>query len=274
MKRSMFVIMALLLATPALGVVTMTCTDEGSGIVEIAFTATGEELVRAFALDVTLDPNTVSITDVNNYDPGEGNKYGIYPGTIDLTDLNSPVWGSPVAPANDPGAGGTGIGTNRVILEMGSLYEPNLSGPPQTDVMLCKIRVDGTCDVSIAAESTRGGIVLEDGNPPDSIISAGCHVEVEPPCTYPECWDYPTQCHADSDGDCDVDTADWPPFRDGFMKSYPDPDYLANACGDYNRDGTINTADWPEFRDNFMKTCATGLAQDCTPGDINGIYCP
>jgi hypothetical protein len=68
---------------------------------------------------------------------------------------------------------------------------------------------------------------------------------------YPNCWNHPTQCHGDSDGDGDVDTVDWPPFRDGFGSSYPDPNYLAHLCADYDRDGDIDTVDWPQFRDNF-----------------------
>jgi len=83
---------------------------------------------------------------------------------------------------------------------------------------------------------------------------------------YPDCWNYPTQCHGDSDGDGDVDTVDWPYFRDGFGKTYPNPGY--EPCGDYDRDGDIDTVDWPQFRDNFGKIPAA----DCPPGDLNGIY--
>jgi parallel beta-helix repeat protein len=72
---------------------------------------------------------------------------------------------------------------------------------------------------------------------------------------YPPCWSCPSQCHADSEGcDRDVDTVDWPYFRDGFGKSFPNPVYISNACGDYNHDGAIDTVDWPQFRDWFGKT--------------------
>ena len=87
---------------------------------------------------------------------------------------------------------------------------------------------------------------------------------------YPACWDYASQCHGDYDGDGDVDTVDWPIFRDAFGYSYPHPVYVLNACGDHDRDGDIDTADWPEFRDNFGRVPAS----NCLPGDINYVFEP
>jgi hypothetical protein len=89
-------------------------------------------------------------------------------------------------------------------------------------------------------------------------------------CAYPGCWDYTAFCNADGNNDVFVSTLDFPPYRDGFMKSYPNATYVANACGDFNRDGQVTTLDFPPYRDNFMKTPATG----CTQGDINGVFCP
>jgi hypothetical protein len=253
----MFILMALLLATPALGAVSITCSDEGSGVVAIYYDASGEsEGVRAFALDVTVDSNCATIDSITDYSGGEGNKYGIFPGSIDLSDVNSPVWGTPVAPSDDPGAEGTGLGTSRVILEMGTLYETTA---PATSGLLCKLELvdaqEASCHVSIAVETTRGGVVLEDGTSV-GISGTGCDIAFGPVC-----WGYATQCHGDCDGDCDVDIVDWPCFRDSFGHVPPDPDY--NPCGDYDHDSDVDIVDWPEFRDNFGKTCSTGLAQDC-----------
>jgi len=269
MKRSLVFIMALLLATPALGAVIITCSDEGNGVLKIGYDASGEsELVRAFALDITLDAGaTFAAIDGNSYSEGQGEVYGIFPGSIDLTDLNSPVWGTPIAPSTDPGASGTGLGTNRVIIEMGSLYEPNLTGPPTSDAQLCQFQLNLTadCNVTIVAEVTRGGVVLEDGSTA-SISSSGCLVAAGG--DWPPCWDNETICHGDGSGNGTVGTEDFGPFRDGFLASHPDQRYIDNACGDFSRNGTIGTEDFGPFRDNFLKP----VPADCPKGDPLGVW--
>jgi hypothetical protein len=261
MKRSLFILMALLIATPAWAV-TITCTHEGSGVVRIDYDRAGEpSKVRAFALDVSVDCDA-TFTAITDYSGGEGNKYGIFPGTIDLSDLNSPpVWGTPIAPSDDPGASGTGLGTGRVILEMGSLYEPNLAGPPDTGT-LCKLTltagVDASCTVSIEVETTRGGIVLESGASVDANTS--CTVLWPPPG--PECWTWPGQCHGDCDGnDLKVNIDDFYPFKDSYGSNYPDADYF--ECADFDRDGDVDIDDFYIFKDSYIVTDVPG---DCTPG--------
>ena len=77
---------------------------------------------------------------------------------------------------------------------------------------------------------------------------------------WPECWEYLTQCHGDCDGSGDVDTVDWPIFRDAFGYAYPAAQY--HPCGDLDHDGDVDTGDWPEFRDNFGYPAAA----DCPLG--------
>jgi hypothetical protein len=264
MKRSVFLIMALLIAAPAMGTVTITCNDEGSGVVSISYTVTGEPAkARAFALDVTVDSGA-TIEDVSAFPVGEGNKYGIFPGSIDLTDPNIPVWGNPIAPSSDPGAEGTGLTTNRVIIEMGSLYDPDVYGGPADSNELLRLQLEGNgaidCNVAIVVEPTRGGVVLENGGTV-GITSPGCKIVF---VSGPPCWNDPggglTQCHGDCNDDALVNISDWPAFRDAFGKTYPDAAY--NPCGDYNRDGTVNISDWPSFRDNFGKP----VPADCALG--------
>ena len=75
----------------------------------------------------------------------------------------------------------------------------------------------------------------------------------------PPCWLCPTQCHGDVEGcDADVDTIDWPIFRDAFGSTYPGPNY--HPCADLDQDGDVDTIDWPEFRDNFGSST---LPMDC-----------
>ena len=81
------------------------------------------------------------------------------------------------------------------------------------------------------------------GTPPGAVVDEkGCSMG-------PACWDYLTQCHGDTDGDGDVDTVDWPTFRDAFGSTYPGAAY--HPCGDMDHDGDVDTVDWPQFRDNF-----------------------
>ena len=64
-------------------------------------------------------------------------------------------------------------------------------------------------------------------------------------------WHSATQCYGDADGDGDIDTVDWPAFRDAFGGDYPEEKY--NPAGDFDRDGDVDTVDWPAFRDNFQE---------------------
>jgi hypothetical protein len=263
MKRSLFLIMALLLATPALGTVTITCATDGeeAGFVRIDYNVSGEPAkVRAFALDVSVDSG-VKINDVCDFDTGEGEVYGIFPGSIDLTDPNNPVWNTPIAPSSDPGAEGTGKGTGRVILEMGSLYEPNLTGPPNSGT-LCRLSLDPNgateCNVVIVVEPTRGGVVLENGDAV-SITSPGCEVQF---ANWPDCWGWPGQCHGDTAlNDLIIDLGDFQAFKAAFGYDYPHAKY--NPCADYDRDGLINLGDFQTFKAAFGVGSVTG---DCAAG--------
>lgn len=263
MRRSLFLIMALMLATPALGTVVITCNDEDNGVVSISYNASTEtELVRAFALDVSVDSGaTIEAIDGNSFSGGEGNKYGIFPGTIDLTDPNNPDWNSPIAPSTDPGAEGTGLGTNRVILEMGSLYDPDVYAGPATSGQLCKLQLDLTsdCNVAIVVEPTRGGIVMEDGSTP-SVTSGGCSISGAQPV--PPCWLWLGQCHGDTVGDdLTIDLSDFQAFKAAFGYDYPNANY--DPCADYDRSGTIDLSDFQTFKTAFQSGTVPG---DCTPG--------
>jgi len=163
---------------------------------------------------------------------------------------------------------------------MGSLYaatDPcHPTGPNSTDPLIqFEVLSNGasSCNVTVAKDAARGKIVMEDTSvvfdDSYSVITGGSPLNIVfESCTYPACWDFLTFCNGDSDGSNTVDTVDWPPIRDSFFKCYPNAAY--NPCGDFNRDGCVDTVDWPALRDNFFKTPAA----NCTPGDINGVYCP
>ena len=275
MKKLTLVLAFLLMAAPAMAAVTVTVTDLGNFDGWVSIDYTSDANVSAFGLDITVDDG--NIIDIDDFFVGECNDsaqgFGIFPASFAAEiDPNDPNWDdlnyTPVAPAGALSAQG-GLGTGGITIEMGALYEsgnqPGLSG------RLCKVRVLKDCNISLAVNAIRcgqdagsndAGVVLEDGT---AVVPALTGTSI---VRYPSCWDYATQCHGDGQGnDADVDTVDWPLFRDGFGKTPPDQAYYDNACGDFDRDGDVDTVDWPEFRDNFGKLPAS----DCTPGNPHGI---
>ena len=268
MKKMLLVLAMLVFASPAMAATVAVSLEEvDTHSVEVSYVASAN--VSGFGLVVSVDAGTiVSVTaehvgDCNATEKG----FGIFPESFAAElDAADPNWGdgnyTPVAPNTAPGAAGTGIGFDTVILEMGALYEDGFA--PLTSGVLCTIVVSADCDITVAADATRGNVVMEDTT---EASFTGDTITI-PSCDYPACWDYATQCNGDSDGDTDVDTLDWPYFRDGFGKVYPAAGY--QPCADYDHDGDTDTIDWPKFRDYFGKTAPA----TCPAVTIPNIYCP
>ncbi len=273
MRIIISVLVVLVVCGPVLGGnVAMTLTEVGEYTAELSYVA--DTNVSGFGLVITVDSGAV-ITSVTPEHVGEctaSNKgFGIFPENFSrYLDASSPNWGdanyTPVAPNDAPGAAGTGIGYGSVIIEMGALYEAG--NAPAKSGVLCTFIVSADCNVSVTADATRGNVVLEDTTEATFTGGVACWPEHEH--FWPECWDYTTQCHGDSDGSGSVNIADWPVFRDGFGCCHPSACYINNACSDYNHDGCINILDWPGFRDNF----GTSPAGDCPPVTIPNVYAP
>jgi hypothetical protein len=260
MRTMILALAVVLLAAPVWATVTITATDEGDGVVAIDFNSVGEtELVRAFALDITVDAGV--ITDVCDFAVGDDNGgYGIFPGnfsryiTVDPGTGNVDDWGvggyTPVAEDGDPGALG-GLGTAGVTIELGSLYETNAPG---NTGRLCTLKVTENCNVSLALNALRGNVVMEDAAEPDVVLE-GCEVVLDCfPSTYttygdwvtlgkPNCWcgiygtpPWPYQCDADIDnapyGPYQIYTSDLNIMAANWKKRGTDP--TLNACADVN----------------------------------------
>jgi hypothetical protein len=251
----------------AFGVVVITVVDEGEGWAAINYVS--DSNISGLGLDITVSEGViddVNILHVGTNDDVNGLGFGIFPSAFArVIDPNDPNWGengyTPVADAGAPGALG-GLGTSGITIECGALGD----AAPKSGTLI-KVHVTELDCVTVMPNSARGNIVLEGGADGGFTSSSGC-VIFPPVWWYPPCWDEPTQCNGDGNGSGMVDTVDWPAFRDGFGKSFPDCQYVDNACADSNRDGSIDTVDWPKFRDHF------GIAPpaNCTPGDLNGIF--
>jgi len=90
--------------------------------------------------------------------------YGIFPGTIDINTVSGAVdaWGTPVALSTAPGAAGTGLDTNTIVVEMGALYV-DANKPPLSGTLL-SVKVNGDCNVCVTGEPVRGNVVQTDAN--------------------------------------------------------------------------------------------------------------
>jgi len=251
MRRILLIVAMLLLATaPAMATVTVraiqsqpnnalgqyTTADRDCKALDINYTCSAGEEVRAFALEVTLD-NGFYFSDITNYKRGESNSvspgYGIFPGSfrtaLNPTDINwqDPNY-RPVASQNDPDGAGTGLGTQKVILEMGSLYVGD-GNKPSSAGTLCRLWVDpnrtctpADCNMTLSVNTLRGGVVDPNGNTITPTIVNGkfrfpkrfpCWSPYktqynewlsiwEPNCWAGPCWSsaWPYQCLGDADG--------------------------------------------------------------------------
>ena len=295
MRKTLLVMVVLLFAAPAFaGTVALSVSDEGGGWAAIKYSADAN--VSGFGLKIYTDSD-VNITDINDYNVGEsvtGNKgFGIFPGTIDVNATTGLVDGNgtPIAPNDDPGASGTGLDTNTIVVEMGALYvdgnEPGLSGT------LILVQVDGDCNVCVEGEPIRGNVVLTDANEailsPAPPICAGITVpptecfrvgQVRNGLTItapmvalwvakgkPPCWCYDCHHRADINGDCILDGTDILGFNPTSGWSYAfSSGYGADS--DINYDNLIDGTDILGYDpgsgwNKFTSGCGT-----CTPGVI------
>jgi len=220
MRKLFFVLVVAVLTSPVWATVTITATDLGEGVVAIDYSSDEAELVRAFALDITVDAGTIDA--VSDFKVGDDNNgYGIFPGNFSLFITVDPAtgevsdWGvagySPVADGNDPGALG-GLGTNGITIEMGSLYDTKA---PSRQGRLCTVTCSEPCLLTVIPNATRGNVVLEDASEAvvDLIGATNVPIEFGANGSYtgahkdewlavgsPECWMYDRQCHGDADG--------------------------------------------------------------------------
>jgi hypothetical protein len=151
--------------------------EDAAGVALIKYECTAGEVVRAFALDVTVDRG--QIVNISDYfvgpSTGAARGYGIFPAAfrdhITVTSNTVVNWNAsgynPLAVvADDPGGTLPGLGTSGVTLEFGALWDPALpeAAPPSSGT-LCALQLSEGAMVTVAANASRGGVVLSpDGN--------------------------------------------------------------------------------------------------------------
>jgi len=294
MRKLCFVLMVLLFTAPSFAGVAINCAQVGdTNVVEVSYVASDDaNRPRAFGLDITLDSGML-IGDIVS--GTESEDYWVYPGTIVIESGSITDAGTPMAPGDDPGALG-GSGTSGMTIEMGSLYndpcDPEHNTPPALTGVLFRfsIKGSGTCTVTIAGNSARGNVVLEDTEPAGDVTYGTCPFEFVSECYSgmadysmwdavgkPTCWCFPRQCRGDADGlfegkgsfwvygaDLSVLLAGWSKTAGALAGSEAcaDFDHAFEGKGSfqiYGADLTILLANWG----------TNAVAGDCTPGNVD-----
>ncbi len=278
MKKLLTLIAVLALTAPVFAAqgdpnVLISCTDEGGGIVRVDYEVLVEDgvtpaLMRGVALDITVDAGTID--EISDYATGSTpadstmipTGYSVFMGSIQFAADPNYVsdFGDPVAPNTDPDAL-DGLGSMGITVELGSLYAEGDPAPGMSG-MLFRLTVTDECDMTIAANTTRGGCVLEDGSPAN-VVSPGCHIIPGP--TEPPCWSCPGQPFGDTNGDGNVNFADLINLKKAFNTTSAGSPHGTdageyNCCVDFDHSGAINFAELIKLKQYFntgpYDTCA------------------
>jgi hypothetical protein len=190
MKKVLLVVALLLLATPVYAAdvtITTTAGDLNTAepnalrAVRVGYTATAADTIRAFALVLTVDSGC-NLDYIRDFNKGEcnvaGRGYGIFPGKFrDVINAAAPDWGNtaynPIAPAGDLNGSG-GNDNPRMVVELGTIYQDtNYPGASGT-LFTVDVNFEGKseCNLCVAVEQTRGGVVKSDATAADVTLPA------------------------------------------------------------------------------------------------------
>jgi hypothetical protein len=169
LNRLLFVSVCLLAASVHSAV--NVSVQDSNGAAAIIYECTAGEVVRSFALDVSVDRG--QIVGISNFFRGVSTSaaqgYGIFPAAfrdhITVSSGTNANWDTigytPLAVVADrPGDTLPGLGSNGVTLEFGGLWDPAAPAaiPPATGA-LCVLLISEPAHVSVAANVSRGGVL-------------------------------------------------------------------------------------------------------------------
>jgi hypothetical protein len=148
--------------------------QDSNSVAWVKYTCTAGEIVRAFALDVTVDHGRIlAVSDFLRGPSTAGNTgYGVFPASfrdhLTVGPGNSVNWNvaayTPLAvPDDNPGGTQAGLGTSGVTLEFGGLWEVAVPDAiPGASGTLCSLTISEQATVSVSANAARGGVVATD----------------------------------------------------------------------------------------------------------------
>lgn len=141
-----------------------------NGIALLGYECTAGELVRAFALDLSVDRGT--FVEVSGFFRGisaaGATGYGIFPASLRAhlsSNSTNMDWSAadytPIGAFSDaPLDTFPGLNSSGVTLEFGGVWDPTvLAAIPSPAGTLCSLRLSQPANVSLTANKTRGGIV-------------------------------------------------------------------------------------------------------------------
>jgi hypothetical protein len=170
MKRCLILLNMCLLGVSARSAVNVFVQDS-NGVAVIKYECTAGEVVRSFALDVSVDKGWV--VGISNFFRGESKVgargYGIFPASfrdhITISSGTNANWDAsdytPLAVvADSPGSTLPGLNSSGVTLEFGGLWDAGTpTAIPPASGTLCTLLISEAAQVSIAANAIRGGVV-------------------------------------------------------------------------------------------------------------------
>jgi len=176
LKRQMGVVLFLLLVATAPASVNVFVQDSNA-VAWIKYECTAGEVIRAFALNVTVDKGRIiSIGDFHRgpstaAEPG----YGIFPASFrdhvtvgpgTNVDWNVIAYTPLAVVADDPENTLPGLDSAGVTLEFGGLWSPAApavpGAVPGSTGTLCSLRISERANVSVAPNPSRGGVLAAD----------------------------------------------------------------------------------------------------------------
>ena len=238
----MFILAILTAAANAPAEVSITCVADENEVTVSYDASTEPTPVRIFTLDITVDNGTKIVSmPLESFNPD----YWVYPTSVSVNPTTGQVdnYGSPIVDKSMYELGsdaynGTqaGLGTSGVTVEMGSLYKPDVDPSPAPTGGLFTFTVDKGCNVTIARNQLRQGVVMEGAVPPSAFNSPGCTVALSG-CT---------TCLGDMNNDGWLSPTDVSGLV-SMLLPYANEYYWVIAppgtCGDMNGDGWLSPAD-------------------------------
>jgi hypothetical protein len=189
LRLSLLAGLCLLICRPARAEVQV-FIEPGNGPALLKYRCTAGEVLRAFALDVSVDHG--AIIGISNFFKGpstaSGCGYGIFPASfrdhIQVLSGTNVDWSAagytPLASTNDlPGATLPGLNSPGVTLEFGALWDPlNPSAVPEASGTLCSLDLSQAAQVTVTTNGARGGVVS--ATPGISVVSSFTGAFVDP----------------------------------------------------------------------------------------------